>query len=93
MIILWENAPDPAFVRLVGDDTVVIKNRNTTIGYATFDAAACELSYIFVSPAFRNHGFGKMLVDAAQRASGKLLKPAAPVSPLGKRFFASLYKP
>ena len=48
-----ETAPDPAFVRLVGDDTVVIKNRNTTIGYATFDAAACELSYIFVSPAFR----------------------------------------
>ena len=92
MIILWENAPDPAFVRLVGDDTVVIKNRNTTIGYATFDTAVGELTYIFVNRAFRNHGFGTMLVDAAQRASGKFLKPAEPLSPLGKQFFEAFYK-
>ena len=56
------NAP---YTRLCGDDTVVIANENTTIGYATFDAAAGELTYIFVNPGFRKSGFGSMLVDAA----------------------------
>jgi hypothetical protein len=72
--------------------TSSLQNRNTTIGYATFDAAVGELTYIFVNRAFRNHGFGTMLVDAAQRASGKFLKPAEPLSPLGKQFFEAFYK-
>lgn len=78
---------DTISIHLSGDDTVVISNRNTTIGYATFDAAAGVLTYIFVSPGFRNNGFGSMLVDTAQQAAGKLLRPAEPISPLGRKFF------
>ncbi|MBT5494229.1 MAG: GNAT family N-acetyltransferase [Alphaproteobacteria bacterium] len=78
---------DTFSTRLSGSDTVIITNRNTTIGYATFDASAGLITYIFVNPGFRKSGFGSMLVEAAQQAAGKVLRPAEPVSPLGQRFF------
>lgn len=80
-------APKAFSVRLSDENTVIIANDNTTIGYATFDVAQGVLTYIFVHPAFRLKGFGKMLVQAAGEAAGRKLEPAAPVSPLGRKFF------
>lgn len=80
-------ASGPYSVRLSAENTVVIANDNTTIGYATFDIAQGELTYIFVHPAFRLKGFGKMLVRAARQAVGRTLEPYEPVSPLGRKFF------
>ncbi len=75
-------------IRVVNDDTVVIANDNTTIGYATFEKASGTLSYIFVNPAFRRRGYGAMLLTASQKAAEKPLKPAEPISPLGRKFFS-----
>jgi ribosomal protein S18 acetylase RimI-like enzyme len=77
-------------IRVDGGDTVVIANDNTTIGYATFDAQLGEITYIFVHPNFRRQGFGAMLVDFANEATGKILKPSKPISPLGDKFFIKL---
>jgi GNAT superfamily N-acetyltransferase len=74
-------------VQVGGDNTVIIKNDNTTIGYATIDADAGCLAYIFVNPAFRRRGYGSILLDTAQKAAGRKLQPAAPISPLGEKFF------
>ena len=74
-------------LRINGGDTVVIANENTTIGYATLDAEAGLLTYIFVNPAFRRLGFGRMLVKAAERAAKRALVPTNPITPLGGKFF------
>tara|TARA_B110000467_G_scaffold43977_1_gene40323 strand:+ start:245 stop:502 length:258 start_codon:yes stop_codon:yes gene_type:complete len=78
---------DSISIRVIGEDTVVIANENTTIGYATLDAEVGVLTYIFVNPAFRRRGYGSMLVAAAEKAAERVLKPAEPISPLGRRFF------
>ncbi|MDD9921734.1 MAG: GNAT family N-acetyltransferase [Boseongicola sp.] len=78
---------DNVKIRIDDDDTVVIANDNTTIGYATVDADARVLSYIFVNPAFRRQGYGTMLVEAAEKTVGAKLQPADPISPLGRKFF------
>ena len=79
-------------IRVVNDDTVVIANDNTTIGYATFEKASGTLSYIFVNPAIRRRGYGAMLLTASQKAAKKPLKPAEPISPLGRKFFSIIAK-
>lgn len=81
---------DKMTVQVDGDDTVIIRNDNTTIGYATIDAHAGYLTYIFVNPAFRRRGYGSILLDVAQKAAGRKLLPAAPVSPLGEKFFGKV---
>ena len=73
--------------RIDDDGTVVIANDYTTIGYATSDADAGLITYIFVNPTFRRRGYGSMLVRAAIEKAGKPLKPANPISPLGAKFF------
>ena len=73
--------------RVVGRDSVIIANDNTTIGYATFDAARGALTYIFVNPAIRRRGYGDRLVAAAEEATRRRLDPAAPISALGREFF------
>jgi GNAT superfamily N-acetyltransferase len=78
---------DSISIRVIGEDTVVIANENTTIGYATLDAEVGVLTYIFVHPAFRRRGYGSMLVAAAEKTAERALKPAEPISPLGRRFF------
>ncbi|MFT5485676.1 MAG: GNAT superfamily N-acetyltransferase [Paracoccaceae bacterium] len=78
---------DNITIRVVGEDAVVIANDNTTIGYATIDAAVGALTYIFVNPSFRRRGYGSMLVAAAEKAAKRTLKPADPISPLGRKFF------
>jgi ribosomal protein S18 acetylase RimI-like enzyme len=82
-----ENDMKEFTVQVDGDNTVIIKNDNTTIGYATIDADAGYLTYIFVNPAFRRRGYGFILLDTAQKATGRKLQPAAPISPLGEKFF------
>ena len=74
-------------LRIKGGDSVVIANDNTTIGYATLDAEAGLLTYIFVNPAFRRQGFGRILVKAAERAASRVLVPADPITSLGRKFF------
>ena len=79
---------DNIVLHIESDNTVIIANKNTTIGYATVDADAGFLSYIFVHPDFRRKGYGKMLVEAAETAANAKLCTAPPISPLGRKFFA-----
>ena len=78
---------DKTVIRLDGDESVVIANDNTTIGYATLNASNRELTYIFVNPLFRRRGYGSVLVAAAEKLARCRLKPSDPVSPLGQKFF------
>ena len=68
-------------------DNVIVKNENTTIGYATFDRKKRELTYLFVNPTFRRKGYGKLLKEKAEQTSGCSLSPSDPISPLGQKFF------
>ena len=79
---------DDITIRVINDDTVVIANDNTTIGYATFEKTSGTLSYIFVNPAFRRRGYGAMLLTASEKVAKKPLKPAEPISPFGRKFFS-----
>tara|TARA_B100000676_G_C18016259_1_gene809854 strand:- start:53 stop:310 length:258 start_codon:yes stop_codon:yes gene_type:complete len=83
---------DDITTRFINDDTVVIANDNTTIGYATFEKASATLSYIFVNAAFRRRGYGARLLAAAEKEAKKPLKPAEPISPLGRKFFSVIAK-
>ena len=74
-------------VEVENGDTVIVKNENTTIGYATFDSRKRELTYLFVNPAFRRKGYGKLLKEKAEQTSGCSLSPSDPISPLGQKFF------
>lgn len=87
MLVRKEHGMNDVTVQVDRDNTVIIKNDNTTIGYATIDADAGCLAYIFVNPAFRRRGYGSILLDTAQKAAGRKLQPAAPISPLGEKFF------
>ena len=73
-----------------GNETVIIANKNTTIGYATFDASNGELTYIFVSSQFRRCGYGTMLLATVNKVAGYKLKPAGPISALGQKFFTNV---
>ena len=70
------------------DGTVIASNDNTTIGYAIVDSAKCELTYLFVNPLFRRQGYGTLLLNQVEKVAGSSLKPAEPISPLGKKFFS-----
>ena len=70
------------------DGTIIVSNDNTTIGYATIDVAKSELTYLFINPLFRRQGYGTLLLNQAEKAAGLSLRPAEPVSPLGRKFFS-----
>ena len=74
---------------ILNSDTVIIRNKNTTIGYARFNADEMILEYLFVNPLFRRRGIGSKLLFAAENEAGGYLKPAEPISPIGKFFFRS----
>jgi GNAT superfamily N-acetyltransferase len=74
---------------ILNSDTVVIRNKNTTIGYARFNTDEMILEYLFVNPLFRRRGIGSELLFAAEKEAGDCLKPAEPISPIGKKFFRS----
>ncbi len=75
---------------VIKNDSIVLKNKNTTIGYLLFNKRDHVIDYIFVHPGFLRQGFGGLLVSLAQRACGTKLNPAPPVSPLGRKFFENL---
>ena len=75
---------------IINDDTVVINNKNTTIGYAHFNKETNTIEYVFVHPMFRRSGIGAKLVITAEKFVGRILKPAKPISPMGQNFFKSL---
>jgi len=77
-------------LRVEGNDTIVIANKNTTIGYATFNTVSYELTYIFVSPLFRRQGYGYLLIKTAEKVAKKKLRPLPPISPLGEFLFKSV---
>jgi len=74
----------------VTDDTVILSNANTTIGYARFSPVTRTIDYVFVNPSFRRQGYGCLLVSLSERHCGVTLAPAAPLSPLGNAFFQAI---
>jgi GNAT superfamily N-acetyltransferase len=72
---------------ILNNDTVIISNKNTTIGYANFNIDEMTLNYLFVNPMFRRQGVGSRLIAIAEKAAGNILVPSEPISPLGKKFF------
>mgnify|MGYP001330144709 CR=1 FL=1 len=74
----------------VYEDSIVLRNANTTVGYATFSKADASLDYIFVNPAFRRQGLGRQLVALCEKECGAKLAPAPPISPVGQQFFSSI---
>ena len=79
-------------VRVQNDHTVIIKNDNTTIGYACFNPSDKTLDYIYVNPLFRRQGVASKLLSVAENSSGCVLEPVKPLSPLGQKFFKSKYR-
>lgn len=75
----------------VDQQTIWIKNKNTTIAYCRFSNHG-DIEYIYVQPMYRLMGFGRKLVEEVKRITGKLGSPYEPVSPMGQRFFAALKK-
>ena len=71
---------------ILSDDTVVIRNDNTTIGYARFNISARSLEYLFVNSNFRRLGIGTKLIEIAEKTAGSKLEPAMPLSDLGQKF-------
>lgn len=75
----------------IDQQTILVKNRNTTIAYCRFTDQG-DIEYIYVQPMYRLMGFGRQLVQEVRRITGKIGSPHEPVSPLGQRFFAALEK-
>jgi GNAT superfamily N-acetyltransferase len=78
--------PEP---KVLNNDTVIISNKNTTIGFARFNADKKVLEYLFVNSSFRRRGIGSKLLSVAEKVAGNSLQPAEPISPLGEKFFKS----
>jgi GNAT superfamily N-acetyltransferase len=74
---------------VLNNDTIIIKNKNTTIGYARFDVEQMVLEYLFVNPMFRRRGIGTKLLATAEMVAECTLIPSEPISPTGKKFFKS----
>ena len=75
---------------IVYGDSIVIRNKNTTIGYAHFSAETKQLDYLYVNPLFRRKGYGRKLVNLCEQVSGTPLHPQPPISKLGRLFFNGL---
>ena len=68
------------------NDVIIIKNKNTTLGFVNFNENG-EIEYIFVNSIFRRMGIGKKLIRLTEKKLGKKLKPKEPISPLGRKLF------
>ena len=75
----------------VEQQTIWIKNQNTTIAYCRYSNHG-DIESIYVQPIYRLMGFGRKLVEEVQRITGKVGLPHEPVSPMGQRFFSALEK-
>jgi GNAT superfamily N-acetyltransferase len=82
--------PNPADCQIeIGDEIVLIKNQNTTIGYSRFTSKG-DVEYIYVNPMYRRQGYGTLLLDEIRRIAGQIGAIHTPVSPLGTAFFGAL---
>lgn len=72
----------------IDDDCVILRNQNTTIGYARFSKGVKRLDYIYVNPLFRRQGYGLKLIALAEERCDCRLSAAPPVSPLGQKLFS-----
>ena len=62
---------DDITIRVINDDTVVIANDNTTIGYATFEKTSGTLSYIFRKPGVSSPRLWSDVVDGVGESGKK----------------------
>jgi GNAT superfamily N-acetyltransferase len=83
-------SPGDGLASRIYDDSVVISNDNTTIGYARFSKDERTMEYIYVNPPFRKMGYGRLLLELCERECGGRLSPAPPISPLGQKFFTAV---
>ena len=81
---------DPDISLSIIDDAITVTNRNTTVGYACFCREQKVLEYIFVNPAFRRKGYGKLLVRHIEGEIGGQIVPAPPLSKMGLKFFSAV---
>ena len=86
----WQCGDGNCITPHVYDDSIVLRNANTTVGYARFSKADASLDYIFVNPAFRRQGLGRQLVALCEKECGAKLAPAPPISPVGQLFFSAI---
>tara|TARA_B100000787_G_C16013422_1_gene215243 strand:+ start:84 stop:338 length:255 start_codon:yes stop_codon:yes gene_type:complete len=70
----------------VGDDVIIFKNINTTLGFVRYNKEA-EVEYIFVNPIFRRKGLAKKLLEIVEEKTNAKPKPQDPISPLGEKLF------
>jgi hypothetical protein len=69
------------------DETITIVNANTTIGYARYSKLNRLVEYVFVHPAFRRMGYGRLMIGMLEGHVGSELRPEPPISPLGRFLF------
>lgn len=76
----------PPGVRLNDAEGILtLTNANTTLGYCRYDATG-QIEYVFVNPAWRRQGLGRLLLGLVrERLGGVALEFQAPISPLGAR--------
>lgn len=68
------------------DGVVLLRNRNTTIGYCRYRPTG-DIEYLFVNPLYRRQGHGSRLLTEVQVRVGRLGHAEPPISPLGRLFF------
>lgn len=73
----------------VSDGVVLLRDRNTTLGYCRF-APSGDIEYLYVQPRHRRQGHGRRLLDEVARVTGRRGRLLPPLSPLGRAFAASV---
>lgn len=70
------------------DGVVLLRNRNTTIGYCRYRPSG-DIEYLFVNPLYRRQGHGSRLLAEVKSHVGHLGQAEPPISPLGRAFFSA----
>lgn len=63
---------------------LTLTNANTTVGYCRYGDSG-EVEYVFVNPAWRRRGYGRLLLALVEQRTGTTLRFQPPISPLGTR--------
>ena len=71
VLAAWLDAPAPDSLRelVANGGGTVAEEAGRMLGYAVLDAAAGEVTAVFVEPAEQGRGIGLMLLDALQEAA------------------------
>jgi GNAT superfamily N-acetyltransferase len=74
----------------VGDahGVLTLANANITLGYCRYDESG-TVEYVFVNPAHRRQGYGRLMLSLVQERLGTALQFEPPISPLGTRLVDS----